>query len=499
MSPVGFISDPLLWIKLISRLHVNITFAPNFSYDLVAERIAKEKQNDPIFGSELDLSSVVCLLDAARSIETPKKIHCLSNFELANDYGVFDNTSFASSLHQFQFLNLPEHRSYITLVENYNNVDFSGGDALTFICPTVESGVGEVLISGPSATSGYFEKPEVLASSAEQLLRGIFLSHQHYNDTKTNDMGYYIDHKNNLYICGCLEDMVTVNGINYFPQDIEKIVQESVPDKVVQVFVTTSSRNDNESGFEIIVEIQQPSVNECTKIVDLILVATVQKMSIVPSRIAVVKEETLLKNERGKIRRRENRKAFYTNKVSILHDTAQTSVSWLQQILKDPPTRLMIEDFSNNTQSTSSCYVNEIFLDSELLVSLERFCRKKQITLLSMTLKILHQSLRAYSHEPFTLGIIRDEDCALCKNIMLVPFGGQGKGNFETVEAFHTRFEKEMLQYTRCPLYAFSMIEANCNVFFAFEENHFNSKTKVKSEKFMNQSEENPYHNVSMW
>jgi len=240
-------------------------------------------------------------------------------------------------------------------------------------------------------------------------------------------------------------------------------------------------------------------VNECTKIVDLILVATVQKMSIVPSRIAVVKEETLLKNERGKIRRRENRKAFYTNKVSILHDTAQTSVSWLQQILKDPPTRLMIEDFSNNTQSTSSCYVNEIFLDSELLVSLERFCRKKQITLLSMTLKILHQSLRAYSHEPFTLGIIRDEDCALCKNIMLVPFGGQGKGNFETVEALHTRFEKEMLQYTRCPLYAFSMIEANCNVFFAFEENHFNSKTKVKSEKFMNQSEENPYHNVSMW
>ena len=263
MSPAEFVSDPLLWVKLISRLDVNITFVPNFEYDLVPERIARVKQNGHIFGSALDLSSVVCMLDAAKLID-----------------------------------------------------------------PSTKSGVREVLISGPSIMRGHFGKAEFFANSSVPVLRGIFLGHQQYNEAITcNCMGYYIVQKNVLFICGCLETLVTVNGIKYFPQDIEDMVQEAVPDKVRLGSVIAFSRNEYErgderkgGGLEIIVEVHKLSMKECTKTVSSIWVAIAQKLSIQPSHIVVVGEGTLLKDASGKIQRGANRKAYHDGKMNVLHD-----------------------------------------------------------------------------------------------------------------------------------------------------------------------------------
>jgi acyl-CoA synthetase (AMP-forming)/AMP-acid ligase II len=66
MSPITFMQDPLLWIKLIAKHKVQWGVAPDFAFNLVskrAEQLAKETKKHSLHG--LDLSSLRYLTTAA--------------------------------------------------------------------------------------------------------------------------------------------------------------------------------------------------------------------------------------------------------------------------------------------------------------------------------------------------------------------------------------------------------------------------------------------------
>lgn len=72
--------------------------------------------------------------------------------------------------------------------------------------------VGEVRVKGPSIMAGYYGRED---ATAEALKDGWLC---------TGDLGYMAD--GHLYIVGRIKNMIIVRGRNYFPEDIEEVVEE---------------------------------------------------------------------------------------------------------------------------------------------------------------------------------------------------------------------------------------------------------------------------------
>src|SRR5262249_54871113 len=69
-----------------------------------------------------------------------------------------------------------------------------------------ERAVGEIVLRGPSVTSGYYGNPE---ATAEAYRNGWL---------HTGDLGYLVD--GNVYVCGRIKDLIIIRGANFYPQDL---------------------------------------------------------------------------------------------------------------------------------------------------------------------------------------------------------------------------------------------------------------------------------------
>lgn len=76
-----------------------------------------------------------------------------------------------------------------------------------------DGGVGEILIQGPSVTTGYLTADPAAAA-------GLFTAD---GWLRTGDLGYLRDGE--LFVTGRCKDMITVRGVNYYAQDVEAVVR----------------------------------------------------------------------------------------------------------------------------------------------------------------------------------------------------------------------------------------------------------------------------------
>lgn len=96
-----------------------------------------------------------------------------------------------------------------------------------------EDGVGEIICRGPSVMIGYYDNPEATAD----VLRDGWLY--------TGDYGRF-DEEGFLYICGRKKNViVTKNGKNIFPEEIEQLLTEQPHIEEVLVYGTIDKRDDD--------------------------------------------------------------------------------------------------------------------------------------------------------------------------------------------------------------------------------------------------------------
>lgn len=94
-----------------------------------------------------------------------------------------------------------------------------------------EEGVGEIIVKGPSVMIGYYEDPEATA----EVLKDGWLH--------TGDYGRF-DEEGFLYICGRKKNViVTKNGKNIFPEEIEAILAEQPFIEEVLIYGTIDKRD----------------------------------------------------------------------------------------------------------------------------------------------------------------------------------------------------------------------------------------------------------------
>ena len=327
ISPVAFIKNPLLWIDLMSKLKVTWSVAPDFGFRLVARKFKEaieRGQEVPI--ENLDLSSLVYLQSAAEPIQQSTKDlfeKTFSKYGLSNwfhaGYGLAETVVYASHLHQYRLSKLqPTKGKSLISVGHRNNMPKS--QTMKIVCPVTcqeknDGEVGELWLSGPSITAGYFGKPDLSKEVFQATLQGYSQSFLRTGDQAFFEDGY-------LFICGRLKDLVIVNGVNYYPQDIEAAVQDSssaVRPGCIAAF-SSDDAGDDQGALEIVFELRDTHKKDAVDVTHAVRMHVFEKIGLMPTVVVAVKERTILKTTSGKIRRKANRDALHDGSLQVIYE-----------------------------------------------------------------------------------------------------------------------------------------------------------------------------------
>jgi acyl-CoA synthetase (AMP-forming)/AMP-acid ligase II/acyl carrier protein len=234
MSTELFIRRPPLWLTLAMRKRATLLCSPNFGY----RHYLRGLDDRAVEG--LDLSSVRLIFNGAEPI----------SIDICNEF--FDRLAPAGLARSAMFpvYGLAEASlavSFPPVGKPYRSVTFNRhrlgtgervepvaasdehavgymavGNAIPYCRVRVadnddravpDGQVGHVQICGENVTQGYYEDPaaDAVAFTADGWLR-------------TGDLG--VIHEGELYITGRAKEIIFVNGQNYYPQDLENVVQE---------------------------------------------------------------------------------------------------------------------------------------------------------------------------------------------------------------------------------------------------------------------------------
>jgi fatty-acyl-CoA synthase len=229
ITPMDFLRDTLLWAKLIDKYKGTMTAAPNFAYNLFANRL--RKQATP---GEFDLSSVRWALSGAEQVD-PVDVEDLCDagapFGLKPEaiipaYGMAETTvavSFSecgggmvvdevdadllAALHRAIPATGGHTRRLVTLGRPLQGlqVRIVGEDGAELPA----RGVGVIEVRGEPVTRGYTTVAGFIAAQDE---RGWY---------DTGDLGYLTE-TGSVVVCGRLKDVIIMAGRNIYPTDIER-------------------------------------------------------------------------------------------------------------------------------------------------------------------------------------------------------------------------------------------------------------------------------------
>ncbi|MGH0036444.1 MAG: fatty acyl-AMP ligase [Myxococcota bacterium] len=233
-APLVFAQRPIRWLESIARFRGTVSGAPNFAYEHCIHRIA------PSQIKELDLSSwQVAFVGGekvrAQTIEGFAARFAGSGFRRSAFlpcYGLAESTLLVTgtdwrtspkvtALHRSTASEFsprtPEHVSCGTAVPDHKVIVVDPDRRE--ICR--EGNAGEIWVRGPSVASGYW-------GYSPSLEREVFDARVRDDCDgegflRTGDVGVIL--ADELYVTGRLKDSIVLDGVNYFAEDIEEIVQ----------------------------------------------------------------------------------------------------------------------------------------------------------------------------------------------------------------------------------------------------------------------------------
>jgi fatty-acyl-CoA synthase len=245
MSPTAFIRRPQRWIRALSAASREgrvITAAPNFAYEWAAQRGLPDPADD------IDLSNVAMIIgsepvsmDAIRTFDKAFAPFGLPRSAFKPSYGIAEATLFVSTIEPSaepttSYLDreqLARDKAVTTTADDPNAVaHVSCGHVArslraVIVDPTTgeelrDGSVGEIWLQGNNVCRGYWGRPD-----ESRRTFGAKLPSRPGDWLRTGDLGVYVDGE--LYVIGRLADLVTIDGLHHYPQDIEATTAEASP------------------------------------------------------------------------------------------------------------------------------------------------------------------------------------------------------------------------------------------------------------------------------
>jgi acyl-CoA synthetase (AMP-forming)/AMP-acid ligase II/aryl carrier-like protein len=255
-----FVRRPLLWLQVASAKRATLTCSPNFGYRHLLKVLGDRKLDN------IDLSNIRGIYNGAEPIsvslcnEFMRKMAPtgLKHSAMYPVYGMAEASlavAFPEPGSDYRWVRVNRHKLGIGTAIEVNPEDsrdvielMSVGRAIPSIEVAIadaqrralpDGQVGHILISGKSVTQGYFGDPEATAAAIDASGR-----------LDTGDLGFV--HEGNLYIAGRSKEIIFVNGLNYYPYDLENIAQRA-PGLDLNKVVAAGVAKPGSQGEELVV------------------------------------------------------------------------------------------------------------------------------------------------------------------------------------------------------------------------------------------------------
>ena len=335
-SPTTFIQRPSLWLESISKYRATASSAPNFAF----EHCLRPGRIPAATLKSLDLSSLRVLMAAAEPIKPNLYRTFLQTFapyglsaeSFLVAYGLAENTLAVSSYGR-RILSINKAALAQGHVKPVSEVSEVGSAAHILSCgrplgdnhveivdpelstPLGEGEVGEIWVDGASKCIGYWERPEATCETFQAHIAG--RSPTEGRDgarsyLRTGDMGFV--HEGELYVCGRRKDMLIVRGQNYYPHDIEAVVEQA--DGVRESGVAAVELA-GEGETEIVVLAEVANVRAAPDAV-AIANAVRARLNLEIGRIVFLTPKSLPKTSSGKLMRYKAKLLWEADKLKVV-------------------------------------------------------------------------------------------------------------------------------------------------------------------------------------
>lgn len=266
LATQSFALRPLTWLKLISERHSTVSFSPTFGYELCARRGLNGS------AGSLDLSTwrIAGIGGEMVRPETLKRFSDVFGAVGFNSEAFLPSYGLAESTLALTFPALGAgvsvdriDKQHLARTGNVISIQRNGAEttglARSFVVcgaplpgheldirddnggPVAEHQVGRIFVRGPSVMDGYFDDPSATSD---------VLGEDGWLDT--GDLGYTV--QGQLVVTGRRKDLVILNGLNIWPQDVEWAIEkiEGVRSGDVACF----SVDDPDGGERMVVILQ---------------------------------------------------------------------------------------------------------------------------------------------------------------------------------------------------------------------------------------------------
>jgi fatty-acyl-CoA synthase len=310
VTPVDFLTAPLLWPELITRYRGTITAAPNFAYAIVGRRLAKADDD-----AGYDLSTLRVALNGAEPIDEAAVrgfIAAGARFGMSAAcvlaaYGMAEATLAVSFAPPFTGLAIDHidadeleagnravparnerERSFALLGPPLPGLQVSVVDDDGAVLGERE--VGELRVRGAAVTPRYLTT------------HGPVPTQDSDGWLATGDLGYLADGQ--VVVCGRRKDVIIMAGRNIYPTDIERAamaVEGVRAGNAVAVRLDAGTRRER---FAVVVESTVAGEREAERLLRKEVAArVVDAVGIRPVDVVVLRPGSLPKTPSGKLRR----------------------------------------------------------------------------------------------------------------------------------------------------------------------------------------------------
>ena len=333
-APMDFIQRPILWFDAITKYQATATAAPNFAYDycLRAGRLSKDSLE------ACDLSSLRVLMCAAEPVKPDTYTRFLEAFQSYGlqaesfyvAYGLAENT-LAVSLGGRNIVSVNKRALTLGTARMITEVSEIDGATQIVSCGIPLAGLdvkivdpdghfalkpgrtGEIWVAGSGKCQGYWNNPELTLKQ----FRARLVDDSPYDDgyLRTGDIGFF--HDGELYVCGRIKDMIILRGQNYYPHDIENVVEKSsslIRHNCVAAF---QIQEDSEPALAIVAEVKNPKAPPDAQ---KIAAAVRNYLNVEVAVISLIAPRAIPRTSSGKIMRNKTKQMWLQGQFTVLSD-----------------------------------------------------------------------------------------------------------------------------------------------------------------------------------
>jgi acyl-CoA synthetase (AMP-forming)/AMP-acid ligase II len=334
ISPLDFIRRPVIWLEAVSRYRVRTSGGPNFAYELCARTITSEESGNCRLDS-WELAYVGAEPVRADTLDLFARKFAPLGFKreaFFPCYGLAEATLYVSggrpNVRYLSAAGLRENR----VVEKPPGAPIQNDtDARAIVCcgrpasasrvlivnpetgrPCETGSIGEIWVSGPTVSSGYWNRPE----ETRETFHARLAEDGDRTFLRTGDLGFV--QNGELFVTGRNKDLIIVRGRNHYPQDIEDAVVGASTAIRPGTCAAFSVDSGTEEKLVVILEMPRPRPEHLDVLAGDIRQAVVGTHEVQVSTIVLVRPGAIPRTSSGKARRLELRERYLSGALERL-------------------------------------------------------------------------------------------------------------------------------------------------------------------------------------